>query len=146
MATAKVVLITGASSGFGGLYSASKFALEGMTESLRLETRRFGIRVVMIEPGDFQSELPATRRITSASATNDAYRDARTRALEQQAKDEVEAPSPAAIAQLVERIINDPNPRLRYSAGPLGQRIVIPLKRYFPYRLLEFALVKALER
>jgi NAD(P)-dependent dehydrogenase (short-subunit alcohol dehydrogenase family) len=129
---------------FSGLYSASKFALEGMTESLRLETRRFGIHVAMIEPGDFQSNLPATRRTAAACAANEAYRDAMARACAQQAKDEANAPPPAAIAQLVERIINDPNPRLRYSVGMLEQRIVIPLKRYLPHRVLEFILVKAL--
>jgi NAD(P)-dependent dehydrogenase (short-subunit alcohol dehydrogenase family) len=34
---------------FAGIYSASKFAVEGLSESLRLETRRFGVRVVLIE-------------------------------------------------------------------------------------------------
>jgi short-subunit dehydrogenase len=40
---------------FSGLYCASKFALEGMSESLRLETRPFGIHVVLVEPGDFRT-------------------------------------------------------------------------------------------
>ena len=48
---------------FSGLYSASKFALEGMTESLRLELRSFGVCVVLIEPGDFNTQLPANRRV-----------------------------------------------------------------------------------
>src|SRR5262249_37091501 len=49
---------------FSGFYSASKFALEGLSESLRLETKRFGIRVVLVEPGDFSSNFPAKRRLT----------------------------------------------------------------------------------
>jgi len=48
---------------FSGLYSASKFALEGMTESLRLEVRGFGIKTVLIEPGDFSTQLPAKRQV-----------------------------------------------------------------------------------
>ena len=129
---------------FTGLYSASKFALEGMSESLRLETRRFGVKVVLIEPGDFQSQLPLVRRTAAAAQTNDAYRDAFTKFKTQQAKDESSAPTPEPIALLVERILRDPAPRLRYSVGMLGQRIVIPLKRLLPQRLFEWVLCRAL--
>jgi NAD(P)-dependent dehydrogenase (short-subunit alcohol dehydrogenase family) len=129
---------------FSGLYSASKFALEGMTESLRLEARRFGIRVVLIEPGDFRSDLAATRRIAEGAAKNDAYRDAFARFQAQQERDEAAAPTPEPVARLVERILADPSPRLRYSAGMLGQRIVIPLKRLLPQRLFEWTLIRVL--
>jgi NAD(P)-dependent dehydrogenase (short-subunit alcohol dehydrogenase family) len=130
---------------FSGLYSASKFALEGMTESLRLETRRFGVRVVLIEPGDFRTQLPAKRRIASASETNDAYREAFTRIKAAQDKDESKAPTPEPVARLVERILRSDAPSARYSIGMLGQRIVVPLKRLLPQRLFEWALSKALE-
>ena len=129
---------------FSGLYSASKFALEGMTESLRWETRRFGIRVVLIEPGDFATQLPAARRTVHGAETNDVYRAALTKFGAQQAKDEAAAPTPEPIAQLVERILRDPSPRLRYSVGMLGQRIVIPLKRLLPQRVFELVLSRAL--
>jgi NAD(P)-dependent dehydrogenase (short-subunit alcohol dehydrogenase family) len=130
---------------FSGLYSASKFALEGMTESLRLEARRFGIRVVLIEPGDFRTQLPMKRRIASASSTNDAYSDAFTRMKAAQDKDEAKAPTPEPIALLIERILQSDNPAARYSIGMLGQRIVIPLKRFLPQRVFEWALSKALD-
>ena len=129
---------------FSGLYSASKFALEGMSESLRHETRPFGIKVVLIEPGDFQSDLPATRHTAEAAASNGAYQAAFARFRAQQEKDEAGAPTPEPIARLVERILADPSPRLRYSIGMLGQRIVVPLKRLLPQRLFEAALVRVL--
>lgn len=129
---------------FSGLYSASKFALEGMTESLRWETRNHGIRVVLIEPGDFRSQLAVTRRTVGGAATNDAYRAAFEKFKAQQEKDESGAPSPEPVAQLVVRILRDPSPRLRYSAGMLGQRIVIPAKRLLPQRVFEWVLSRAL--
>jgi NAD(P)-dependent dehydrogenase (short-subunit alcohol dehydrogenase family) len=45
------------SGGFGSAYGASKFALEGWTESLREEVEQFGIQVTAVEPGFFRTEL-----------------------------------------------------------------------------------------
>lgn len=129
---------------FSGLYSASKFAIEGMSESLRLEVRRFGIRVVLVEPGDFSTQLPLKRRTAGASETNDAYREAFTQFKAAQAKDESKAPPPEPIAYLIERILQNDNPKLRYNIGMLEQRIVVPLKRLLPQRLFEWVLRKAL--
>jgi NAD(P)-dependent dehydrogenase (short-subunit alcohol dehydrogenase family) len=123
---------------FSGLYSASKFALEGVTESLRWETRRLGIRVVLVEPGDFRTNFPAARRMTHASATNDAYRQVLERIRAAQERDEANGPNPESIARLVEKILRSPNPRLRYTAGWASQRIVVPCKRLLPQRLFEW--------
>lgn len=60
---------------FSGLYCARKFAREGMSESLRLETRPFGIHVVLVEPGDFRTQITAKRCVAEASQ-NSAYRTA----------------------------------------------------------------------
>lgn len=129
---------------FSGLYAASKFALEGVSESLRLETRRFGIKVVLVEPGDFDTALPAARRTAAAAGPHSAYDRAFERAKAQQEKDETTAPTPEPIALLVERILRMSNPATRYSVGMLSQRIVVPLKRLLPQRLYEALLVRAL--
>jgi NAD(P)-dependent dehydrogenase (short-subunit alcohol dehydrogenase family) len=129
---------------FSGLYSASKFALEGMTESLRWETRRFGIRAVLVEPGDFRTQLPVARRTVAAAAASDIYRAAFAKFKAQQDKDESGAPTPEPVAQLVERILRDPSPKLRYSVGMIGQRIVIPAKRFLPQRLFGWVLGRVL--
>jgi len=129
---------------FSGLYSASKFALEGMSESLRWETRRFGIRVVLVEPGDFRTQLPNARRTVRAADREDTYRAAFAKFKAQQDKDESAAPTPEPVAELVERILRDPDPRLRYSVGKLDQRIVIPAKRILPQRAFEWVLGRVL--
>jgi len=129
---------------FSGLYSASKFALEGMSESLRHEARPFGVHVVLVEPGDFATGLPTARRLTAAAERNDTYRAAFAKFKVQQDKDEAGASTPEPVAALVAAILASPRPQLRYTVGQLGQRIVVPLKRYLPQRLFEFVLVRAL--
>lgn len=125
---------------FCGLYSASKFALEGLSESLRHEARPFGIRVVLVEPGDFRTAITAKRRTTQASATHETYREAFDRFKRKQDQDEAQAPDPQAVAQLVESILRNPRPRMRYTVGMLGQRIVVPLKRLLPQNLFEWLI------
>jgi NAD(P)-dependent dehydrogenase (short-subunit alcohol dehydrogenase family) len=128
---------------FSGLYSASKFALEGVSESLRMECRAFGIHVVLVEPGDFRTNITSRRRIVQAATTNDAYREAFARCKQKQEQDETSAPGPEAVARLVGRILSDPNPGTRYSVGMLSQRMVVPLKRFLPQRLFEWAARRA---
>jgi NAD(P)-dependent dehydrogenase (short-subunit alcohol dehydrogenase family) len=123
---------------FSGLYSASKFALEGMSESLRMETWPFGVRVVLVEPGDFRSNFPANRRLTRASTADSPYHQTLERIRPAQERNELQGPDPEAVAHLVERILRSRNPRVRYSVGLASQRIVVPCKRFLPQRLFEW--------
>jgi NAD(P)-dependent dehydrogenase (short-subunit alcohol dehydrogenase family) len=129
---------------FSGIYSASKFAVEGLSESLRFETRRFGVRVVLIEPGDMRSQLPARRRTVQPVRHASAYQAIFDRFQAKQAQGEAKAPPPDAVAVLVERILRDPRPAMRYSAGMWDQRMVLPLKRWLPYSWFERILGAAL--
>ncbi|REK07438.1 MAG: SDR family NAD(P)-dependent oxidoreductase [Planctomycetota bacterium] len=129
---------------FAGLYSASKFALEGMSESLRFETRPHGIHVVLVQPGDFRTRITQRRRIAGAGHVSEAYRAMFARFHARQERDEAGAPTPEPIARLVERILNHPRPRLRYPIGLASQRIVVPLKSYLPQRVFEWLSWKLL--
>jgi NAD(P)-dependent dehydrogenase (short-subunit alcohol dehydrogenase family) len=129
---------------FSGLYTASKFALEGMSESLRLETMRFGIRVTLVEPGDFRTGMPIRRRVAAAAQTHDAYASEFSRFKIKQDQDETNAAEPLAVALLVERLCNHPRPKTRYAVGMLSQRIVVPLKRLLPQRAYEWLLCRVI--
>jgi NAD(P)-dependent dehydrogenase (short-subunit alcohol dehydrogenase family) len=129
---------------FSGIYSASKFAVEGLSESLRLETRRFGVRVVLIEPGDTRSQLPLRRRTAKSGRHASAYREIFDRFQAKQAQDEAKAPPPDEVAALAERILRNPRPAMRYTVGMWDQRMVLPLKRWLPYRWFERILGVAL--
>jgi short-subunit dehydrogenase len=120
---------------FTGLYSASKFALEGASESLRLETRPFGIHVVLVEPGDFRSEINAKRRIFAQQES--VYTSAFAALLRRRSRQENIAPTPEPVARLIERILNDPRPKTRYTVGMWRQRILSPAKRLLPQRMFE---------
>lgn len=122
---------------YQGFYSASKFALEGLSESLRLEVRQFGVQVVLIEPGDHKTALTGNRLRTADSARNPAYRDRFRCAVERMAADEQAGPDPASVARLVYRVINRSRPRLRYTVGPAPQRAAVWMKRLMPYGVVE---------
>lgn len=122
---------------YQGLYSASKFALEGLTESLRLEAHPFGVNVVLIEPGDHRTSLTANRLRTAESQSNPVYRDRCDRAIARMAADEQAGAAPESTARLLYRIINRPYPRLRYTVGPFPERAAVWLKRLTPYAVVE---------
>lgn len=122
---------------FQGFYSATKFALEGFSESLRLEVRPFGIQVVLIEPGDHRTAFTENRRATRESHAESAYHDRFKRAVARMAQDEQGGPSADGVAKLLHKILENPHPRLRYTVGPPAQRAAVWIKRLMPYALME---------
>jgi NAD(P)-dependent dehydrogenase (short-subunit alcohol dehydrogenase family) len=97
------------------LYTASKFALEGYSESLRYELRDFGIWVSLIEPGWVRTGLGAAAQ--QASGPVPAYDQLRGAALAA-IGDRIEGGlPPARVAEAVLRAIRDRRPRLRYRVG-----------------------------
>jgi NAD(P)-dependent dehydrogenase (short-subunit alcohol dehydrogenase family) len=122
---------------YQGLYSASKFALEGMSEALRLEARSMGVRVVVIQPGDYKTAFTQNRRFTSRSSEEGVYHEPFRNALERMANDERSGPDPEEIARLLHRIVEMRNPRLRYTAGKNDQRAAAWMKRLLPYSIIE---------
>jgi NAD(P)-dependent dehydrogenase (short-subunit alcohol dehydrogenase family) len=124
---------------FQGFYSASKFAIEGYTEALRLEVRPLGIRVSLVEPGDFSTGFTDSRHLCAA-AEGSPYEAACQRTMSIVETDERTAPPPDAVAVLVERILRARSPRLRHTVGPFVQRLAVVLKRALPNAWLEAAL------
>jgi len=125
---------------FQGLYSATKFAVEGLTEALRMEVHRFGVRVVLVEPGDFATGFTDNRRPARDALENEAYADAYRAALAVVERDERGGSSPEAIARLVERILVARSPRLRYTVGALFQRVAVVLRNVLPSKLFGWGL------
>jgi len=125
---------------FQGLYSATKFALEGLCEALRMEVRPFGVHVTLVEPGDFRTGFTDRRLRVRASRIDGAYSESCRRALEIAESDERRASTPERVARLVSRILSRRAPRLRYTVGPTLQRAAVRLKSVLPSRVFEWAL------
>ena len=116
---------------FQPYYSASKFALEGLNEALRLELADTCIQSTMICPGDFRTGFTAAR-VFSAQARAGANAARLERALAIFERDENAGADPALVAELVARLIEAPALRQRYLVGRWDQRFGISLKRVLP--------------
>jgi len=127
---------------FQGAYSASKFALEGMTEALRIEVKPFGVHVVLIEPGDFKTDFTQNRIMTKGFHQNSVYADQLKTALPLMENEERNGADPHQLALLVEKIINHPNPKVRYTIGKLEQRLSTLYKRWAPSLMYERSFMK----
>lgn len=120
---------------FQGLYSASKFAVEGLAEALSEEVRPFGVNVVIVEPADFRTGFTGARRIVAAAGRGSAYDAAFSRALQVIETDERTGSDPELMGTLLERILDSRRPRLRYSVGSTVERLTIGLRRALPARV-----------
>lgn len=125
---------------YQGLYSATKFALEGLTEALRMEIRPFGVRAVLIEPGDVRTAFTDRRTLVQAFAADSPYRASMDRVLSIVEVDERAGAAPEAVARLVEHVLSVRCPRVRYTVGPFIQRVAAELKRILPSKGFEWAL------
>lgn len=102
-----------------GLYSASKWALEGFTEALAAEVEQFGIRVTMVEPGGFATgAADSARKTERLDAYEEFYEEASRRAGERRAV----LGDPAASAEALLRIVDAEEPPLRafFGSAPLA--------------------------
>jgi NAD(P)-dependent dehydrogenase (short-subunit alcohol dehydrogenase family) len=126
---------------FQGIYSASKFALEGFSESLRLETRQYGIRVVLVEPGDVKTAITKNRVLAAACHEGSSYTESFSRTLAVIEKEEAGGIPPEEIAARVARIVISPRPRFRYTVGHPTQRLSAWIRRFAPWPVFERILL-----
>src|SRR5262245_28039263 len=114
---------------FMGFYSASKFALEGFTEALRLEVSPFDIHVSLTEAGFLKTPM-MNKRVASATQIED-YDVWRQRAFRAIRDHEQKAPGPELVSNAILRIIASRHPRLRHPIGSQAQ-LTTRLQRFLP--------------
>ncbi len=116
---------------FQGFYSASKFAIEGYCEALRLETKAMGIKVVVLRPGDFATGFTGSRKKVADEAALQAYPIYKT-AIEKVEHDENGGLKPVVLARKISQIIRKSHPRNGYVVASFEQKLSVLLKRILP--------------
>jgi len=117
-------------------YSASKHAIEGWSESLRLEINSLGIKVVLVEPGAFQTDIWTRGAVMGANAIKETSPNIQ-RILRM--RDRIQAlpkRDPIEVARVIASIAQDPDPKLRYLVGR-DARVQLALKRILPWTWYE---------
>jgi short-subunit dehydrogenase len=122
---------------YQGLYSASKYAIEGYSQSLRMELRSTGVKVVIINPGDFKTDFTGSREKVPFPLKNEKLEKEFNTAVAGMEKDESVGANPDVIGKKICEIVDSSSPSHRYLIGALGQTIAVPLKRILPGGLFE---------
>ena len=125
---------------FRGLYSATKGALELITEATSMEVKNFGIDVVNVAPGDFATNIAAGRYHTPFFE-NSAYKEKYQANLDLMDTHVDSGMNPDEMAKAVYKIINSKNRNIHYKVGGFMEKFSIVLKRILPDRVYEKLLM-----
>jgi len=127
---------------YRGGYSATKFATEGYSESLRMELLPFGVKVILVEPGDFKTNINQNRKIASGNSDSPYYKN--FIAINKKIVSEVnKADNPIKVGICIEKIIKTTNPKFRYKVAKPIQKFSITLSRLLPFTWFQKLLMKA---
>jgi len=125
---------------YRGIYSASKGALELITEVFRMELRDFNIKMTNIAPGDFATNI-AAGRYHAPLLEDSPYKKPYGNTLELMNTHVESGSNPLMMAQAVYKIINTKNPKAHYKVGAFMQKFSIVLKRMLPDKVYEKLLL-----
>lgn len=126
---------------YGALYSATKHAIEGYSESLDHEVRTLGVRVSVIEPAYTKTQFDAN--FMAPDVKLDVYQEARDVVTQRVNAVMATATDPAVVAEVVLKAATAAHPRRRYTAGALAARLQW-LRRFAPASMVDAALRKDL--
>lgn len=136
--------------GFPGLspYVSSKYALEGYSESLRLEVKPFGIDVALVEPGSYETNIWTSGRVvTERSLQEDSPYYSYMESIEKELKNgEDSLGNPKEVADLITALANKGSLKaLRYPVGK-GVKALVKAKALMPWSTLETIILKKIKQ
>jgi NAD(P)-dependent dehydrogenase (short-subunit alcohol dehydrogenase family) len=125
---------------YRSVYSASKGALELITEALRMEVKSFGIHITNVAPGDFATNI-ASGRFHAPLIKGSAYEKPYGDTLKMMDNHVDAGSNPNEMAEAVYKIIQTPIPNVHYKVGAFLQKFSIILKRVLPDKVYEKMLM-----
>ena len=125
---------------YRSVYSASKGALELITEALRMEVKSFGIQITNVAPGDFATNIASGRYHAPVIKDSD-YEVSYGESLRTMDEHVDSGSNPNEMAEAVYKIIQTPNPKIHYKVGAFMQKFSIVLKRILPDKVYEKMLM-----
>ena len=131
---------------FNGAYVSSKFALEGLSESLRAELQPFGVRVAVIEPGLFETNFHANTVVADRARSGDLVYAPYLQVTGEESRRFRRLSSDATrVAKAIDRIVRSRRPAFRHPVGSAA-RLGILGARLLPERLFHALVVRATRR
>ncbi|WP_223033290.1 SDR family oxidoreductase [Hanstruepera marina] len=125
---------------YRGIYSASKGALELLTEAFRMELKPFNIEMTNVAPGDFATNI-AAGRYHAPVLDGSPYKETYGKSLELMNEHVDAGKDPLEMAKAILKTINTPKPKVHYKVGEFMQKFSIVLKRILPDTVYEKMLM-----
>ena len=121
-----------------GYYSASKFALDGLVQALRMEIRPFGIEATVVHPGDFNTAISANQILCANANSDSAYFAACQRTIGIYDTNVRQARSADVVARRIERLVSRRRLPVRSVLGTPSEVLGVWLKSVLPSRSFEY--------
>jgi len=125
-------------------YAASKHALEGWSESLRMEVNSLGIKVVLVEPGAFETGIWTSGAVMGEQATKQTSPNFQRSLRMREQIQKIPKADPMVVARTIVAIAQNPSPRLRYLVGR-DAKIQLAMKRILPWKWYEKVIANFLK-
>ena len=133
---------------FGAWYHATKYALEGWSDCLRIELKSFGIDVILIEPGVIKTEFQDVMMNSTVERSIGTPYEKKLKDLEK-ATNEMYARGigspPSTITKLIIKAINSHNPKRRYVGGLFAKPMLF-IKKWFGDKMYEKAIMSQIKK
>jgi len=128
-----------------GAYNSTKYAVESLSDAMRMELQPLGIRVVVIEPGGIKTEFANTsvRKVDTYRRADSPYAPVYAGIDEVKAQSERLAADPLVISRVIERAVTARSPRARYMA-PFYGRVIVALAAWLPTRTFDWLMARAM--